>query len=632
MKIDVANLHLSCLRCCSHEGGPGFMYIEASLPGDAQVGDLLTDHAELLLWSSLTGAHDLDYEVYSRPPKPTRVTYVKNNTISSEEIWFPVSRTVENLCGYVADTVLGISLDNPSLRIDSLVETELQEIEYGKTEKWEARALFLNGCWQKIQVQGQCKKNFWNDVSMGDFDGKEICFDWDDASREVRVRHGSLALAEVHRRNNMWTMHVKYEDERKTGRSLRDIVEEIGKGTSHCLTSDREFTESGVISDVSVDNEKLSTKLPSDFLFVDIDCDDTLLMLKQKVFQRLLQLSSHFVGAKRVEMKMIAKSRLFHRLNFRTGHNLDVGLLEHEDYSIKELSLCHNATIRLQMSDFVKGDHKQCAETRNLCTIRFCVVNGNDSDGTAAARAGKHNPQQPGTRSLILALTLNDMDETLHDMKQRALIQYYSVVTVAEENMTKTRRMRKTNWADECLNELLFEVARTKVIKKDDETGENKSNVVPLTVGSALSSGDLKENCLILIEEGALPDRDSLLINLYIWPSPDALPPPPSVPVFQLNQDKSAPLKEEFQKLVLEGGGISEGSEMGSGIKHPDMQAKLDWLPRLPSVKCCRHGNVKDLYEACYEALVNYHEENYKEWESDGSDVCSLPFICKCTT
>ena len=604
------------------------MFASAPLEGNSTIGSLLSDYADVYLWRREDSALNVwdknlpsmynNCEVYTQPPKHISVAYAAHNSTAMNQtcffthsLWFPVAQTMHRLCRHVMDQILYVPLDHPSLRVDYLDLVPMIEAAYGKTSHWVVKSLFKQGQWQKLE--GQSKGKTWDTVTCEEFGGREICFD-------VGLGDVCLAEQEAGRRNNLWTIKVKYEDEKKTGRSLPNIVKEL-KVEYLSLIGEDKANDVDDVTDVNLQSLH-SVFSSTSALHVDMDCNHDVNDLKSRILSKLLGHESSSISSS-------FPMEILHRIKFRTGHKINVGVLDNEDFSLKESFLYHDAILRLQIVD--TADEVNYRNNFDGIEIRFCLVNGNDSGSDESTRMGKHNPTQPGTRSLALTLPLNNLDETLTEMKQRALQQLFSLTKQGSDQdnvlLDCSRRMRKTNWADECTDDLLFEVARSS--SKDNKSNdEGSSGLVAVTVGSALSSGSLKDNELVLLEEGEVPDRDSLYLEIFLWPpshSAAGNAPPPPVSVETLNPKKASLIREEFEAMLMEAG------DNGKKV-HPDMQAKFDWLPQLGKVKCSRHSNLQDLYEACYAALVEFHENerNSMRNEHDGKEnMDNFPFIRK---
>jgi len=633
---ELADLQLSPLQLCSTSSGGNLsgginMYASSPLDGTAKVGDALSDFADVLVWkqekqiSAKRSSDDVSgrCEVYTHPPKHVIISYATHQTTSigtaslcAQPLWYPISKTVGELCSYVLEQILFVSLSHPTLRVDYLKQVQDENAAYGKTSCWVTRCLIKNGRWQKLS--GQAKGKTWDTANFEDFEGVEICFDLGDEKQ-------SLAEEEASRRNRQWTIQVKYEDEKRTGKNLASIAKDLK--AEYLLSLEGTIETNGDVDKVEKENDEdllsQSSFAHKTTLHVEMDCDQDVVNLKLRILSLLLNLNPSD------SVPTTFSPALLRRVQFRTGHNLGVNMLENEDYSLKECGLYHEATLRLQIADST-GDEATSSSGDGVC-IRFCLVSGNDQGSTEAIRMGKHNPKQPGTRSLILSLNLDDPEETLANMKQRALTQYFKVLDEKNEaesvvpSSEGPKRMRKTNWADECTDELLFEVARSSTKGKNGGDAV-ASSLVAVTVGSALSNGNLKDNDLLLFEDGELPDRDTLLLEVFLWPSSlsaAAQHPPSPVSIEPLDFSKASTMREEFETMLMGGG------DKGCGV-HPDMQAKLDWLPRVGKVACSRHGTLTDLYEACFKALTGFHEQEREANNNavkDDSDT--FPFICE---
>lgn len=390
-------------------------------------------------------------------------------------------------------------------------------------------------------------------------------------------------------------------------------------------------------------------------LHVVLDCDAGLAQLQALVLLHLLRLplSPPFPSTSTCSAWDLPDS-LLRRLQFRKGHNLNVGLLvesegvdpdghgDGEQQSLKEWSLYHGATLRLQVSDSIATEaHEQQLDS---VVIRFCVVMGNDTS-SAVARAGKHTPHHPGTRCRELCLPLDDPKETLAAMKQRALQLHWAAEESHQVQSDEIpRRMRKTNWADECTDDLLLEVA-SNVVGEDGDGDGDEDTTVAVTVGSALSCGSLKHHDLLLLEEGELPDPDSLSLQVYLWPPLILSCPPPPVPLLEtLTPAQQDALMKDFENLVQdkdpeldlsqERGGHTPGrQEWKRPSMHPDTLAKLSWLPSLRVGKCRKSASLSDLYQACYEALGVLHDsmqQRLGETEDSIDGEPSVPWQCEC--
>lgn len=681
----------SCHSRDSSDGSGSSMFLGPPLVGGAQVGDVLSNNAAVFLWgrmeSVITTATTATttisrtpaipttiygFETYSHPPKQLLVTFA---CVSQEEeddmpslctqqlLWFSGALSMGQVCTQALQGLLNrdggidgsIDLESPAwsgLRVDWLEQCDEEggEVVFGKTSHWEARSLFSGGKWQLLD-----SGSTWEEVIFDDFKGREICFDIGDKEKQKPPQSLSLGVQEASRRNRLWTMQIKYEDETKCGGggSLATIAKELKKAflvaTTSALSSEGEkdaFSSSSPSSSLEAGEDSDESLYPQpiacDALYLEMDCDAaaSLTMLKRHVLWRLLRLSPPPPSLP-LHLPPSLPSALLDRLHFRTGHNLNVGLLDpSEELSLKERGLYHNATLRLQVSE-ASQTQSLGSDSVGSCTgadvvVRFCLVTGNDAGSTAKARSGKHNPQQPGSRSLVLSLPLHDPEETLADLKQRALALYESILTTDSNTkgeatgVAPQRRMRKTNWADECTDELLFEEEAVA-----GSSCDNASSVtVAVTVGSALRSGSLKQNELLLLEEGNLPDRDALCIEVFLWP-PSSLssisyfsPPPPPVSLDPMDAKDSAAVREEFEALVL--ALQEERVEEICPLQHPDLRTKLAWLPRLGRVKCRKQGNLEDLYAACYEALaVFHHDQQHLEQEGEDESADTFPFVCK---
>lgn len=117
---------------------------------------------------------------------------------------------------------------------------------------------------------------------------------------------------------------------------------------------------------------------------------------------------------------------------------------------------------------------------------------------------------------------------------------------------------------------------------------------LPVTVGDAISSGQVRAGDLLLVEEGELPDKDAVTVQVFLWP-----------PSFQLSPAAALPsvLQPSVQSEELE-------ALASAGLScHPDALSKRDWLVDLGELKCGKYSDISHLYDACFERIAALCEE-----------------------